>query len=77
MTGILLYGFSGAVLGGLDSPGGAVLGGFAIGVIENLAGTYIPYVGREIKLTFALFVIVAVLTVKPNGLFGRSVVTRV
>jgi branched-chain amino acid transport system permease protein len=77
MSGILLYAFSGAVLGGLASPGGAVLGGFAIGVIENLAGTYIPYVGREMKLTVALFVIVAVLTVKPNGLFGRTVVTRV
>jgi branched-chain amino acid transport system permease protein len=77
MLGILLYGFSGAVLGGLTSPGGAVLGGFAIGVLETLAGTYIPHVGREMKLTIALFVIVAVLTVKPNGLFGRSLVTRV
>jgi branched-chain amino acid transport system permease protein len=77
MTGILLYGFCGAVLGGLASPGGAVLGGFAIGVIENLAGTYVPYVGREMKLTVALFVIVAVLTVKPDGLFGRTDVTRV
>jgi branched-chain amino acid transport system permease protein len=77
MTGILLYGFSGAVLGGLTSPGGAVLGGFAIGVIENLAGTYIPYIGSEMKLTIALFVIVAVLTIKPNGLFGRTPVARV
>jgi branched-chain amino acid transport system permease protein len=77
MSGILLYGFSGAVLGGLASPGGAVLGGFAIGVIENLAGTYVPYVGREMKLTVVLFVIVAVLTVKPDGLFGRTDVTRV
>ena len=42
MLGVLLYGFAGAVLGGLSSPGGAVLGGFAVGVIENLAGTFIP-----------------------------------
>ncbi len=77
MTGILLYGFAGAVVGGLTSPGGAVLGGFAVGVIENLAGTFIPYVGRELKLTIALFIIVAVLTVKPSGLFGRTVVSRV
>jgi branched-chain amino acid transport system permease protein len=77
MSGILLYGFAGAVVGGLTSPGGAVLGGFAVGVIENLAGTYIPYVGRELKLTIALFIIVAVLTVKPSGLFGRTIVTRV
>jgi len=77
MLGVLLYGFAGAVLGGLTSPGGAVLGGFAVGVIENVAGTFIPYVGRELKLTIALIVIVAVLMVRPSGLFGRSVVSRV
>jgi len=77
MSSILLYGFAGAVVGGLASPGGAVLGGFAVGVIENLAGTFIPYVGRELKLTIALFIIVAVLTVKPSGIFGRTVVSRV
>jgi len=77
MNSILLYGFAGAVVGGLTSPGGAVLGGFTVGVIENLAGTFIPYVGRELKLTIALVIIVAVLTVKPSGLFGQTVVTRV
>ena len=77
MLSILLYGFAGAVVGGLTSPGGAVIGGFSMGVIENLAGTYIPVVGREMKLSIALFIIVAVLTVKPSGLFGRAVVTRV
>jgi branched-chain amino acid transport system permease protein len=77
MLGVLLYGFAGAVLGGLTSPGGAVLGGFAVGVIENLAGTFIPYVGRELKLTIALVLIVAVLMVRPSGIFGRRVVSRV
>jgi branched-chain amino acid transport system permease protein len=77
MFGVLLYGFAGAVLGGLSSPGGAVLGGFAVGVIENLAGTFIPYFGRDLKLTIALLVIVAVLMVRPAGIFGRSVVSRV
>jgi branched-chain amino acid transport system permease protein len=77
MLSILLYGFAGAVVGGLTSPLGAVIGGFSVGVIENLAGTYIPYVGRELKLTIALALIVAVLTIKPSGLFGRVVVTRV
>jgi branched-chain amino acid transport system permease protein len=77
MLGVLLYGFAGAVLGGLSSPGGAVVGGFAVGVIENLAGTFIPYVGREMKLTIALIVIVAVLMVRPAGIFGRVVVSRV
>jgi branched-chain amino acid transport system permease protein len=77
MFGVLLYGFAGAVLGGLTSPAGAVLGGFAVGVIENLAGTFIPYVGRDLKLTIALVLIVAVLMVRPAGIFGRSVVSRV
>jgi branched-chain amino acid transport system permease protein len=77
MLSILLYGLAGAVLGGLTSPAGAVLGGFAMGVIENLAGTFIPYVGREMKLTIALALIVTVLMFKPSGLFGRKIVTRV
>jgi branched-chain amino acid transport system permease protein len=77
MLGVLLYGFAGAVLGGLSSPAGAVAGGFAVGVIENLAGTFIPYVGRELKLTIALVVIVAVLMVRPAGIFGHVAVSRV
>jgi branched-chain amino acid transport system permease protein len=77
MISILLYGFAGAVVGGLTSPLGAVIGGFSVGVIENLAGTFIPYVGREMKLTIALALIVAVLTVRPSGLLGRRVMTRV
>src|SRR6266404_1950370 len=77
MLGVLLYGFAGAVLGGLSSPGGAVAGGFAVGVIENLAGTFIPYFGRELKLTIALVLIVAVLMVRPSGVFGRAVISRV
>jgi branched-chain amino acid transport system permease protein len=77
MGGVLLYGFVGAVLGGLSSPGGAVAGGFMVGVLENLAGTYIPGVGNELKLPIALAMIVAVLVFKPNGLFGRVQVQRV
>jgi len=77
MLSILLYGFAGAVVGGLTSPAGAVVGGFSVGIIENLAGTFVPYVGREMKLSIALALIVAVLTVKPSGLFGRRIVSRV
>jgi branched-chain amino acid transport system permease protein len=77
MVSILLYGFAGAVLGGLTSPVGAVIGGLAVGVIENLAGTYIPVVGPELKLPVALFVIVAVLVVRPSGLLGHKIVQRV
>jgi branched-chain amino acid transport system permease protein len=77
MVSILLYGFAGAVLGGLTSPVGAVIGGLAVGIIENLAGTYIPVVGPELKLHVALFVIIAVLVVRPSGLLGRKTVQRV
>lgn len=75
MGGILLYAFAGALLGGIDNPLGAVLGGFAVGVIENLGGAYL--VGTELKLTLALVIIIAVLTVKPTGLMGRRVYSRV
>lgn len=75
MTGVLLYAFAGALIGGIDSPLGAVLGGFLVGVLENLIGTYV--VGTELKLSVALVLIVGVLIVRPAGLLGRTVVTRV
>jgi branched-chain amino acid transport system permease protein len=75
MAGILLYAFAGALLGGIDNPLGAVLGGFAVGIIENVGGAYL--VGTELKLTLALLIIVGVLLVKPSGLLGRTVVSRV
>ncbi|WP_149536085.1 branched-chain amino acid ABC transporter permease [Siccirubricoccus phaeus] len=75
MLGILLYAFAGALLGGIDNPSGAVIGGFAVGVLENLAGAYV--VGTELKLTVALAIIIGVLVVKPSGLFGRVVLSRV
>ena len=74
MGGILLYAFAGALLGGIDSPGGAVLGGFIVGVLENVVGVYL---GTELKLTVALVIIVGVLVVKPSGLFGKVHVARV
>ena len=75
MSGILLYGFAGALLGGIDSPAGAVAGGLLLGVLENLAGAYV--VGTDLKLTLALVIIVGVLIVRPSGLFGKTVVSRV
>lgn len=74
MGGILLYAFAGALLGGIDSPGGAVAGGFIVGVLENVVGVYL---GTDLKLTAALVIIVTVLVLKPSGLFGRVHVARV
>jgi branched-chain amino acid transport system permease protein len=75
MSGILLYGFAAALLGGIDNPWGAVIGGFLVGVLENLLGAYV--IGTELKLTVALVLIVGTLTLMPDGLFGKRVVTRV
>jgi len=75
MAGILLYGFAAALLGGVDNPWGAVIGGLIVGVLENLLGAYV--IGTELKLTVALVLIVGTLTLMPAGLFGKRVVTRV
>jgi branched-chain amino acid transport system permease protein len=77
MQVILLYAFAAAVLGGLDSPIGAVVGGLLLGVGITLLGRYVGFVGDVLKLPTALLVILIVLVVKPNGLFGRVAVRRV
>lgn len=75
MSGILIYAFAGALVGGIDNPAGAVLGGFIVGVLENLIGTYV--VGTELKLSVALVLILLVLIVRPAGLLGKVIVTKV
>lgn len=75
MSGVLLYAFAGALVGGIGNPAGAVVGGFLVGIAENLLGTYV--VGTDLKLSIALLLIVVVLIFVPDGLFGRKVVARV
>jgi branched-chain amino acid transport system permease protein len=77
MQPILVYAFAAAVLGGLESPVGAVVGGLALGVSLNLIVQYVPAISSELQLPFAFAVILVVLLLKPSGLFGRSVVRRV
>ncbi|HEX2565647.1 MAG TPA: branched-chain amino acid ABC transporter permease [Burkholderiales bacterium] len=74
MSGTLLYAFAAALLGGIESPGGAVVGGLIVGVLENVLGALI---GNELKLVVALVLIVGVLLARPSGLFGKAQVTRV
>jgi len=74
---VLLYAFAGAVLGGIDSPLGAVVGTMLLGVLVNVVGTYVDWVGTELRLPVALAVILGVLLIKPTGLFGRESVRRV
>jgi branched-chain amino acid transport system permease protein len=77
MQVILIYAFAAAVLGGLDSPVGAVVGGLLLGVAITLLGRYVGFIGEPLKLPTALLLILLVLLVKPNGLFGRVAVRRV
>ena len=77
MQAILLYAFAAAVLGGLESPAGAVIGGLFIGVFLNLSGQYIGFATPELRLPIAFAVLLLVLLIKPNGLFGRKQVRRV
>jgi branched-chain amino acid transport system permease protein len=77
MQTILLYAFAAAVLGGLDSPLGAVVGGLLLGVTITLLGRYVGFVGSTLKLPAALLLILLLLLVRPGGLFGRVAVRRV
>jgi branched-chain amino acid transport system permease protein len=75
MQTIIIYAFAAAVLGGIESPLGAVVGGIIVGVTVNLAGAYL--VGGDLQLAVAFLIIVAVLVVRPHGLFGRPAIRRV
>ena len=77
MQAVLIYAFAAAVLGGIDSPVGAVVGGLMLGVGLNLLGTYVDFVGAELRLPAALLVILVVLLVRPTGLFGKPQVKKV
>ena len=77
MQTVIIYAFAAAVLGGIESPLGAVVGGLIVGVTVNLAGAYLPGVGGDLQLAVAFAIIIGALVLKPNGLFGRSATRRV
>jgi branched-chain amino acid transport system permease protein len=77
MQSILVYAFAAAVLGSLESPAGAVVGGLLIGVFLNLIGQYAHFLGVELRLPVALAVLLVVLLIEPSGLFGRARVRTV
>jgi branched-chain amino acid transport system permease protein len=82
MAPVLIYAFAAAVLGGIDSPLGAVVGGLLLGVLLNML-SYLSQYGifdwfsEELRLPMALLVILVVLLVRPQGIFGRPEVKRV
>ena len=77
MQPILVYAFAAAVLGGLESPAGALVGGLLIGVSLTLVVGYVPQISSELQLPFVFAVLLLILLVKPTGLFGRRDVRRV
>jgi branched-chain amino acid transport system permease protein len=76
MGPVIIYSFAAATLGGFDSPLGAVLGGWIIGVAEAITGGYIDFIGQDLKILVPLIVILAVLLVRPQGMFGSPAVAR-
>ncbi|MGI6875911.1 branched-chain amino acid ABC transporter permease [Amycolatopsis sp. 3B14] len=71
---VLVFGFTAAVIGGLDSPPGAVVGGVALGLVLSFVSGYL---GPDIVTLGALVVLIVVLMVRPHGLFGAGARRRV
>jgi branched-chain amino acid transport system permease protein len=77
MGTIIIYAFAAAVVGGLTSYRGAVVGGVVVGVSQSFSTAYLPFLGSDLQIIVPLLLIVAVLLTKPEGLFGQTVVVRV
>lgn len=77
MANVMMYGFVAAVVGGLDSSIGAVVGGLLVGLVQSLASGYIAFIGTQLQLASALVVVLAILLIRPQGLFGRTRLERV
>ena len=82
MAAVLIYSFAAAILGGIDSPLGAVVGGLLLGVLLNMLSYLSQYDAfnwftEELRLPMALLVILVVLLIRPQGIFGRPEVKRV
>jgi branched-chain amino acid transport system permease protein len=77
MLRVLVYAFAAATLGGLDSPKGALVGGLIIGLSQTLIPAYVPFIGFELSVLPALIAMVAILLVRPAGLYGTKRIERV
>lgn len=76
MQGVLLYAFAAAVLGGMTSPVGAVIGGLVMGVV-NAVASGVSFIGSDLSTAVTFIVIVLILVLRPSGLFGRVAAVRV
>ena len=77
MIQVLVFSFAAATLGGLDSPLGAVVGGLIVGVVQEMVGAYVGFVGTDLRDGAAFVIILVILLVKPSDLFGKQQVARV
>ena len=77
MAKTLVFAFAAATIGGLDSLVGALVGGLLVGQLQTMVGGYITFIGSDLVLGFTLLVVIMVLLVRPNGLFGKVRVERV
>lgn len=77
MAKTLVFAFAAATIGGLDSLVGALIGGLLVGQLQTMVGGYITFIGSDLVLGFTLLVVIVVLLVRPNGLFGKVRVERV
>ena len=73
----LVYALAAVILGGLTSPIGVVIAAWIIGILENLAAVYVPFIGFDLKVAVPFILLFVVLLVRPQGLFGRKSVVRV
>ena len=73
----LVYALAAVILGGVSSPVGVVVAGWLIGVLENLAAVYLPFIGHDLKIAVPFILLFVVLLLRPQGLFGRKTVVRV
>ncbi|OCG74253.1 branched-chain amino acid ABC transporter permease [Microbacterium sediminis] len=77
MDSILVYSLAAVILGGMSSALGVVVAAWVIGVLENLAAVYVPWIGHDLKVAVPFVLLFIVLLVRPQGLFGRKSVVRV
>lgn len=76
MSRLFIFSLAAATIGGLDSPIGAALGGMALAAIETFSAGYVPWIGGDISLLVAIALLLLVLLVRPQGIFGRRRVIR-
>ncbi len=74
MDSILIYGFVAAIVGGFGTFSGAITGGLAVGVVDNVVKTFLA---PELSLTIVFGLLLLVLYVRPNGFFGRELAQKV